>query len=53
MKSYSMIGNNIGIVVQAENALEAMQIAEDTLLQGWGGDIMFLDEEDKKEYEES
>lgn len=52
MKTYFMIGNNIGIEVRANNALEAMQIAEETLLQGLGGDIEFLDEEDKREYEE-
>lgn len=52
MKTYYMIGNNIGIEVRADNAKEAMEIAESTLLQGLGGDISFCDEEDKKEYEE-
>jgi len=52
MKTYFMIGNNIGIEVQAENAQEAMEIAEDTLLQGLGGDINFCNEEDQREYEE-
>lgn len=52
-KTYFMIGNNIGIEVRANNAQEAMQIAEDTLLQGLGGDILFLDEEDRKEYEDA
>ena len=52
MKTYSMIGNNIGIEVRADNAQEAMEIAERTLLQGLGGDITFCDEEDEMEYEE-
>lgn len=51
-KTYFMIGNNIGIEVRANNAQEAMQIAEETLLQGLGGDILFLDEEDRQEYED-
>ena len=53
MKIYNMIGHNIGIEVRANNAQEAMQIAEDTLLQGLGGDILFLDEEDRQEYEDA
>lgn len=52
MKTYSMIGNNIGIEVRANNAQEAMEKAERTLLQGLGGDITFLDKEDEMEYEE-
>ena len=52
MKTYSMIGNNIGIEVRANNAQEAMAKAERTLLQGLGGDITFLDKEDEMEYEE-
>ena len=51
MKSYSMIGNSIGIVVRANDAKEAMEIAERTLLQGYGGEISFCDTEDKEEYE--
>lgn len=53
MKTYFMIGHNIGIEVRANNAQEAMQIAEETLIQGLGGDIVFCDEEDRKEYEDS
>lgn len=52
MKTYYMIGHNIGIEVRAKNANEAMEIAERILLQGLGGDICFCDEEDKREYDE-
>ena len=52
MKTYSMIGMNIGIEVEAENTEEAMQIAENMLLHGLGGYIQFTDMEDAKEYEE-
>lgn len=51
MKEYSMIGRDIGIVVRAENAQEAMEKAEEILMQGWGGYIEFLDKEDEDEYE--
>ena len=51
MKEYNMIGKDIGIVVMANNAHEAMNKAEETLLQGFGGSIEFLNEEDKTEYE--
>ena len=50
MKTYYMIGNNIGIEVLANNAQEAMKKAERTLLQGLGGDIEFCSQEDKNEY---
>jgi hypothetical protein len=53
MKDYFLVGNKIGISVYAENAQEAMEIAEAVLLQGLGGDISFCDEEDRREYEES
>ena len=53
MKEYNMIGRDIGIVIWADSAFEAMAKAEDTLLQGYGGYIDFLDEEDAKEYENS
>lgn len=51
MKTYYMIGNNIGIEVLANNAQEAMEAAERTLLQGLGGDIEFCRQEDQNEYE--
>lgn len=51
MKAYCMIGIDIGIVVEAENAQEAKEKAEEILLQGWGGYIQFCDEEDEQEYE--
>ena len=51
MKEYCMMGKDIGIVVNANNAQEAMEKAERELLQGWGGDIVFLDEKDQEEYE--
>lgn len=51
MKEYNMIGRDIGIVVMANNAHEAMNKAEEALLQGFGGSIEFLDEEDKTEFE--
>lgn len=50
MKTYNMIGNNIGIEVRANNSQEAMEKAEAALLHGLGGDIIFLDEKDKREY---
>ena len=53
MKTYFMVGNNIGIEVQAESASEAMQIAEGILIQGLGGSVDFTNEEDKREYEQS
>ena len=46
-----MIGKDIGIVVYANNALEAMQKAENELLQGWGGSIEFCNENDQEEYD--
>ena len=52
MKTYFMIGNNIGIEVHANNAKEAMQEAENELLHGLGGDIIFCNEDDQREYEE-
>jgi hypothetical protein len=52
MKSYFMIGNNIGIEIHANSAQEAIQEAESKLLQGLGGDITFCNEEDQQEYEE-
>lgn len=51
MKEYCMMGKDIGIVVNANNAQEAMEKAERELLQGWGGYIVFLDEKDQEEYE--
>lgn len=51
MKEYDMIGKDIGIVVMANNAHEAMKKAEETLLQGLGGSVEFLNEKDKNEYE--
>ena len=50
MKTYFMVGNNIGIEVEAESASEAMRIAEETLLQGLGGSVEFTNEEDRNEY---
>ena len=50
MKEYNMIGRDIGIVVYAENAQEAKERAEEILMQGYGGFIKFLNEEDEKEY---
>ena len=52
MKEYNMMGRDIGIVVRARNAEEAMEIARRKLLQGLGGYIEFLDEEDQEEYED-
>ena len=51
MKEYDMIGRDIGIVVIANNAHEAMKKAEETLLQGLGGSVEFLNKKDKIEYE--
>lgn len=51
MKEYYMMGRDIGIVVCAENAQEAMEKAEETLMQGWGGYVEFLNKEDEEEYE--
>ena len=51
MKEYNMMGRDIGIVVRARSAEEAMEIAERELLQGLGGYIEFLNEEDQEEYE--
>ena len=50
MKEYNMIGKDIGIVIKANSAAEAMEKAENELLQGWGGYVVFLDEEDEEEY---
>ena len=50
MKEYNMIGREIGIVICAENAQEAKEQAEEILMQGYGGFIEFLNEEDEKEY---
>ena len=44
MKEYNLIGRDIGIVVQADSLEEAIQKAEDILLQGYGGYIESLDE---------
>ena len=46
MKEYNLIGRDIGIVVQADSLEEAIQKAEDILLQGYGGYIEALDEEE-------
>ena len=51
MKTYSLIGHNIGIEIEAENAVEAIEKAEQILLQGLGGCIEFTKEEDQEEYE--
>ena len=51
MREYPMIGNNIGIVINADNATEAMEKAESILLQGFGGDISFCQEADQREYQ--
>lgn len=51
MKTYSMIGNKIGIEVTANSAAEAKEIAEGKLLSGLGGEITFCLESDKREYE--
>lgn len=51
MKTYLMIGTNIGIEVKAENAVEAKEIAERKLLCGLGGEIAFCSESDQREYE--
>ena len=50
MKEYNLIGRDIGIVVQADSLEEAIQKAEDILLQGYGGYIETLDEKVKLEY---
>ena len=50
MKEYCMIGRDIGIVICAENAQEAKEQAEEILMQGYGGSIEFLNEEDEEEY---
>ena len=50
MKEYNMIGRDIGIVICAENAQEAKERAEEILMQGYGGFIEFLHEEDEEEY---
>lgn len=50
MKEYNMMGKDIGIVIRANSAAEAMKKAEDKLLQGYGGCVVFLNEEDEDEY---
>jgi hypothetical protein len=50
MKEYNMMGKDIGIVIKANSAVEAMEKAESELLQGWSGYVVFLDEEDEEEY---
>ena len=52
MKTYNMIARDVGLVIEAENVAEAMEKAEEMMLQGWGGYIEFCDEEDIKEYGE-
>ena len=51
MKEYVMMGRDIGIVVYANSATEAMEKAESRLLQGCGGYVEFLVEEDQIEYD--
>lgn len=53
MKSYSMLGINIGIEIYAESAEQAMEIAREEYLYGLGGEFIFCNEEDKQELEES
>lgn len=53
MKTYNMLGIDIGIQIQAENAEEAMEIAREEYLYGLGGDFVFLNEGDRQEYEEN
>ena len=50
MKTYYLIGQSIGTVIEANNALEAVEKAEKELLQGCGGWIEFCNEEDEEEY---
>ena len=50
VKEYNMIGRDIGIVIYAENAQEAKEKAEETLMQGLGGYIEFINKEDEEEY---
>ena len=47
MKEYNLIGRDIGIVVTANNLEEAIQKAEDILLQGYGGYVESLDKEEE------
>ena len=53
MKIYNMLGIDIGIQIQAESAEEAMEIAREEYLYGLGGNFVFLDKEDKEEYEKN
>ena len=50
MKEYCMIGRDIGIVIYADNAMEAKEKAEKELLQGHGGWVDFCDKEDVIEF---
>ena len=52
MKAYFMLGNNIGIEIHANSAKEAMQEAENRLLCGLGGEVVFCNEDDQREFEE-
>lgn len=52
MKTYNMLGIDIGIEIQAESTEEAMEKAREMFLQGLGGDFIFLNDEDRQEYEE-
>lgn len=45
-KEYNLIGRDIGIVVKAESREEAIEKAEAILLQGLGGCVECLDDED-------
>ena len=53
MKTYSMLGIDIGIEIQAESVEQAIEIAREQYLCGLGGDFKFLDEEDEQEYQEN
>lgn len=53
MKTYSMVGFDIGIEIQAESVAEAIEIARERYTCGLGGDFRFLDEEDEQEYQEN
>lgn len=53
MKTYSMLGIDIGIEIQAESVEQALEIAREQYLCGLGGDFRFLNEEDEQEYQEN
>lgn len=47
MKTYSLIGRNIGIEVVANSKEEAIEKAEEILLQGLGGYVECLNESEE------